>query len=377
MLNEGKDNDDCSDNSSSEYSMVSASNVVSNMDDEGTDNESKALSDNSSVGNGHYEIKGALILDGEDEEEVRVYEKEESSKYDGKALSALLSIPDTVFLPSEMRSVGVASGVTHEQGKKNTIGSKFDSSVDYIIGEWNRFLAFCTSCLRACHYTGSFKAKTFKTSQVLPLLVMFATLISVASWRSHMWKSEVLRLSEDLRMQKSLIPLTISLLKEREALLKKQKLLEEEIERVKKMNDQQGSDHHDIFSPDKSDDGAILSVKNCYVEASLSLGQCTKDWQQWFSYTADDGSAQHGSTEETVDSKPSSYDDGFADDMSKLVKGFTNSLTSTTKQSYSFIEKSVKDLSYDGIKDAFSGEDYIQRIIQSAHNMGSKNDTGD
>jgi len=91
MLNEGKDNDDCSDNSSSEYCncMVSASNVVSNMDDEGTDNESKALSDNSSVGNGHYEIKGALILDGEDEEEVRVYEKEEISKHDGKALYQL------------------------------------------------------------------------------------------------------------------------------------------------------------------------------------------------------------------------------------------------------------------------------------------------
>lgn len=176
-------------------------------------------------------------------------------------------------------------------------------------------------------------------------------------------------------MQKSLLPITIAVLVEREALIKKQNILEEVIERARKE-----SKYEDIFSHDHERNEAVLSFKNCYVEASLSLGRCTKEWQKWWS---DDGTPAEDSGSTNADAEKdhnqkneyTTYDDGFADDMSKFMKTFTSGLASTTTQSYSLVKKTFKDLSYDGIKDIFSKDDYIQSVVQTSTPDVASNDT--
>jgi len=171
-----------------------------------------------------------------------------------------------------------------------------------------------------------------------------------------MWKNEALRLREELQKQRSLLPIALSLLKERESLIKKQKLLEQEVIELSQVGDGPGKYNFEgIFPPEQSDDEAFLSFKNCYVEASLSLGRCSKDLQKWWSSGDTDNSA-HDANEETSDDEHFSYDDGFTEDMSKFVRWGYDSIASTTTQSYSFIEKNLKHFSYVGMKDVFSFE---------------------
>jgi len=344
MLNEEKDNTDratCADEDISMYSLVSE------------------MKSNNGVENDNDLKLGLLIVDGEegDDDEDNDEEVEEDS---------VLSIPETVFLPSEIRSMTAVSCVTHELDKSKVQEIKDENHAGsslwkkwrqpYFVSRWRSVL-------------DSFGP--FNTVQILPLLMVLMTLVSVASWRSHthnIWKNEVLRLREDVQKQKTLLPFTLSLLKEREALLRKQKLLEDAIETAK-MNDSKGSNYEHIFPSGESDDDAVLSINNCYVEASLSLGRCSKEWQRWWSDSTD-GSTEHGTEEE-------SHDDGFTEDMSKIVKSFTNGLAETTTQSYSFLEKTLKELSDHGIKDAsLSRVDYIQSIFQPTPEM-TKNDTGE
>jgi hypothetical protein len=129
---------------------------------------------------------------------------------------------------------------------------------------------------------------------------------------------------------------------------------------------------------DEPEEDTILSIKNCYIEASLSLGQCSKEWQRWWYHQANEGSSthEHGDDKEDANEYHSSYDDGFTDDMEKLVSKVKSGLKVTTAQSYSFIEKSLKELSYYGIKDAWLASDgYVQSIVPSSPKTSS-NDTG-
>ena len=197
------------------------------------------------------------------------------------------------------------------------------------------------------------------------LILLSMILVGLAALASsHAWKNEALRLREERQ----------ALLKERASLLEKQKILEGIIKNASK-----GSDYDALFlQDDEPEDDTILSIKNCYIEASLSLGQCSKEWQRWWYHQANEESSthEHGDDKEDANEYHSSYDDGFTDDMEKLLRKVKSSLASTKVKSYSFIEKSLKELSYYGIKDAWLASDgYVQSIVQISPKTSS-NDTG-
>jgi len=344
MRNEGRGNSDgssdCFGDDTSVYSLVSEANE-SHSQHQGAGGESKYSSGENENG---AEL-GLLIVDGDEEEDGEGNDESERSK-----TSASLSIPETVFLPSEMRSVTAVSCVTHEQDKHTPKDSKAGTRIiGAILSKWNHL----TSCLSI--WISGLGVRSFNGMQIFPALVIFLALVSFTSWRSHVWKNEALRLREELRTQSILLPLTLSLLKERESLIKKQKLLEEEVMELSKMGDGPGKYNFEgILPPEQSEDEALLSFKNCYVEASLSLGLCSKDLQKWWSDT--DDSSAHDANKDTSDNEYFSYDDGFTEDMSKLVRWGYDSIASTTAQSYSFIEKNLKQFSYVGMKDVFSFE---------------------
>lgn len=375
MLNEEKENCDGAGSfgeDTSMYSLVSeaaeANKSHSHDSDESKSKHAFSESGANEIENG--EELGLLILEGGQDEED--YYDDDEGKLSKK--SASLSIPETVFLPSEIRSVAAVSCVTHEQGQnmvKESKGGNF--VVDNILLKWDQ-LQYCLS--RWSAGLGALGGRSFSTMQLFPALVIFVTLLSFASWRSHVWKNEVLRLKEEVQRQRTLLPLTLYMVTERESLLKKQKLLEQEVIELSNGAGPEKYDFEDTFSPDESSDDAILSFKSCYVEASLSLGRCSKDLQKWWS---DSTETTESSSRDATEEKPNEYpsqDDGFTDDMSKIVRWGYDSLASTTTQSFSFIEKNLKHLSYVGIKDVIGKDDYIQSIAQSAPKMAS-NDTGD
>mmetsp|Transcript_38473 Transcript_38473/g.69344 ORF Transcript_38473/g.69344 Transcript_38473/m.69344 type:complete len:403 (+) Transcript_38473:163-1371(+) len=369
MLNEAKDyNEDTASfgEDTSVYSLVSEANESNTHNDDGDKSKYSSSDDSVEMENGNGLNLGLLIIEGaeeeEDDDETKEEEEYDASKRSMKSTS-VLSVPETVFLPSEIRSIAAVSCVTHanpyeginplEQDKNKPNESKDGNQIiGNFLCKWSQLLP-CVS-----RWRDGLGACSFNAMHLIPALMILMTLVSLSSWRSHEWKNEALRLREELQKQKALLPITLSLLKERESLVKKQKLLEQVMEGV------------------KADDDALLSFKNCYVEASLSLGRCSNEWQRWWSDTSDSSSAHHGTEKETSNDYSSyDYDGGFTDDMSKLVKSFSNSLASTTAQSYSFIEKNLKYMSYDGIKDAFSGDNYIQSTVKSTPETAS-NDTG-
>ena len=284
---------------------------------------------------------GQLILEGEeynggDDEEYG--EAEEENRRRNESVS--LSIPETLFLPSEVRSME-ASGVTNEQDKNNRV--KGVNSTGNILAKLGSGQPSCSSRLQAGRYG------PFNMAHITVIIAISVTLLSYESWRTRVWKNEAHRLMGELEKQNSLLPFTLSLLKEREALLEKQGQLEEVVERAMRRASS-ASSSESMFAPEPSDDDKILSIKTCYVEASLSLGRCSKEWQNWWSDTSNGSNGR--------DTADESYDEGFTTDLSKLVKSFTKSLAATTTQSYMFVEKAVKELSYDGIKDALYRDEW-------------------
>mmetsp|Transcript_34772 Transcript_34772/g.84011 ORF Transcript_34772/g.84011 Transcript_34772/m.84011 type:complete len:374 (+) Transcript_34772:164-1285(+) len=370
MLNDDKDSDynngdrttECSGGEDiSMYSLVSETKTESNPNE----NDARCKS-NENTNDGK---RGLLILDGEEGDDGGGGNGDEvageESKLGEETTSALLSVPDTVFLPSEIRSVEAVSCVTREQDINKAKGSKERSHFgNYFWERWTRLSSF------AFHWRSDVGLESINAMRIVIVLLIFMTLmISLASWKSYVWKNEALRLREDLQRQSALLPYTLSLLKEREALIRKQKILEEEIERSKLDAGPRRSDYDDIFPPDKTDNDPFVSIKNCYVEASLSLGHCSKEWQRWWSDSEDNAEEDK---EESY-----SYNDGFTNDMSRLVQSMKNRLTATMTLSYPHIEETLKNLSYDGIRDTFSRDEYVQSILKSVSPEWGSNDTGD
>ncbi|KAL3816531.1 hypothetical protein ACHAXA_011830 [Cyclostephanos tholiformis] len=241
---------------------------------------------------------GLLILEGEDchggcnddddDEEGRgggrchdVKAEEEDNRPGNESTS--LSIPATLFLPSEIRSV-IASGVTNEQGGNNG-GDTFVARVQT---------------------AGRFGP--FDMAHMAVIVVIFASSLSLGLWRTRVWENEAIRLRGELRRTNSLLPFTLALLKERGALLEKQGQLEEAIERALRMDSGTPSPE-DAFPPVQSDKDKILSIKTCYIEATISLGQCSKEWQEWWH------KAPNGSDTKLEDSHDSENGDAFIGDL--------------------------------------------------------------
>jgi len=358
MLNEKKNNIEgnaCFGDGASMYSLVSEAKDSGPYGGNSGDESSSCSADGSVVMESNNAMKvGLLILEGE---ECRDGDDDESKHIDDKSASRL-SIPETVLLPSEIGSVAAVSCVTNEHDKRNEKGRNSDNQIfEIIMNKWLRVLTFVSGWRASL----SRRFHPYATQLFLALIV-FATLASFASWRSHVWKNETLRLRQELQKQKALLPLTLSLLKERESLVKQQKLLEQEIQQMKSHGN---SNYEGIFSPDGSDDDKLVSFKNCYIEASLSLGRCSKELQKrWYGSDNTSGSDRPTKEETSNENDLYDYDGAFTEDISKLVKHFTNSLSSTTAQSYSFIEKSLKYMSYDGIREAFYADGDNQSIIE-------------
>lgn len=204
MLNEDKNNDGtaCSGEESMIYSLVSEAK-------DKTDNDAGSQSKPSDCVEEHKigVQLGLLILDGE-EEVVEGYSGGESKPVSNKA-SASLSVPDTVYLPSDIRSMtdGGTSGVTHEQDKNK---DKDDNGNN----NWCQLL----SRRRA----GPCFGFSFNIMILILLSMILLSLAALAS--SHAWKNEALRLRAEHH----------TLLKECESLIEKQNLLEEIIKNASK-----------------------------------------------------------------------------------------------------------------------------------------------
>ncbi len=108
----------------------------------------------------------------------------------------------------------------------------------------------------------------------------------------------------------------------------------------------------------EEEEDPLLSIKNCYIETSLTLGQCSKELQNWWlNRTSSTTSSASTDGEET-------NDDGFTADMAQLVNGAKKGLAETTTQFYNFVEKIFTTFSYAGMKEAFLKDDYcIQSIV--------------
>ena len=141
---------------------------------------------------------------------------------------------------------------------------------------------------------------------------------------------------EDLQKQRSIIsllPLTVSLLKERKDLLKKQEMLEDEIERLKRNDASHRSNlYEDIFTSNGTDDSSILSIQNCYMEAHVSLGACSKEWQKWL-YASSSKSSPSEEEEEEEEKAPG---DDYYDIYQSIVKGFKDGVRATSELSSVF-----------------------------------------
>ena len=92
-------------------------------------------------------------------------------------------------------------------------------------------------------------------------MVSGAALLLFTSSRSQMWKKDALQMRVELQRQKAVLPFALSLLNEREILTKVQKLLEEDLGRLKGSGSGR-SKNEVILSPNESGNSAILSMKN-------------------------------------------------------------------------------------------------------------------
>ena len=339
MLNENKDCDDSSvvcGNDIDIYSVVTDANWS-----DGDEYITHLAAELDAVDNASN--LGLLILDGEDyyvdgsDDEGTVHynnivEAHVEENRQGNNDSRSLSIPDTLSLPSGLRSMLASGFVGESTGDYNIIDPSH--AVRLQAGRFDKFKMMNSSVI---------------------VMIISLTLLSLQSWRMQVWRNEALRIGNEFHKHQqnnySLLPLTLSLAKERKALLEKQVQLENIIELLKRKT---GSSINYEVMLDQSDADKILSIKTCYLEASLSLGRCAKDWQDWWYDPPDDDSS--GSRSEESDSHDDNY--SFDTDLSMLAKSLTERLVATTVDSYSFVEKAVKDLSYDGIKDALYTDNF-------------------
>lgn len=232
---------------------------------------------------------GALILEGDG--------SDGDGECDGGEPS-VLSIPDSVLLPSEL-----------------TIRAGAQSQEDEVAGINRR----------------SLKSRV-PGWLLLPVLLLVA--ISSCALRSRTsWKNEALRLNAEIIRQRKLALLsTASLLNERKGLNERlEQCTAEKAERSSFKND---DDKASAFMPDRTeDDDAVLKLKNCYFEASVSLGHCSRQWQKWWE---DEKPASQDGGENNFDD-----DDSFTFAMSKLMDKVAQGVKEGTNN---FIDSSAQSL---------------------------------
>ncbi|KAL7444134.1 hypothetical protein ACHAXH_008638 [Discostella pseudostelligera] len=302
---------------------------------------------------------GLLILEGEETYDNKLVRDGEDGDIEPEGVNEL-SIPESALLPSDMRSV-VTPGASIKQstGRAVVVGEDEDTDVmpnSYrrSLQSWRMVAAVLMIFVVAIASFGAMKANGWK-HEALRLREFLHCQQKFGKMEANAWKYEALRLREDLHRQQKLQPFTVSLLMEREALLQNIKLVEQDLHRAKEWI----SIYEDMLTPDtpgyeeEDEDDPLLSFKNCYVEATLSLGHCSKELQDWW-FKSNYSTHEPSNDEE----------DGFTSDMAKLVSELKNSLAATTTQSYNFIESVFTKFSYAGMKETFLTDDYIQSIVK-------------
>ena len=226
---------------------------------------------------------GALILEGDGDG------SDGDGECDGGEPS-VLSIPDSVLLPSELTIR--AGAQSQEDGR----------SLKSRVPGW----------------------------LLLPVLLLVA--ISSCALRSRSaWKNEALRLNAEIIGQRKLALLsTASLLNERKGL--NERLEQCTAEKAERSSFKHNNDK--AFMPDRTEgDDAFLKLKNCYFEASVSLGHCSRQWQKWWE---DEKPASQDGGENYFDD-----DDSFTFAMSKLMDKVTQGVKEGTNN---FIDSSAQSL---------------------------------
>lgn len=145
---------------------------------------------------------------------------------------------------------------------------------------------------------------------VLPMMALLLTTTCMASWGYIKSKNEIHQLS---------------------ALNKKVTLLSQE-----------RSCHHDaLYQEDMNmlgqhDDDTYILFENCYFKASLTAGSCYKNIQTWFrNYTMFDTTASQTTTTQ--------------DEEYYFASQLLDSMKSTSYRSYSYIESSLKNMTFDSL----------------------------
>ena len=235
------------------------------------------------------EMKGTLILDGEEDDELN----DEKSK---------LSLPESVLLPSE---------ITFENKLPATVSAPSNDAVDAKTMTNNEHRENCR----------------YKQSMLLAFVAMLFFIASTMSFGYIRAKNELRHLEASLQRQRSL---TLLLSHERLALTKRVASLEQDLINYKSAyaNKKLFSNHDDIG------EDTLVMFENCHFKAALTAGACYKDWQSWFNeYMFEKESSAKTSRDE---------EENFAYQLFDSLKG-------TSRQSYSFVEEGIKNMTFDGV----------------------------
>ena len=244
------------------------------------------------------EMKGTLILDGEEDDDTN----NERSK---------LSLPESVLLPSE---------ITFENKLQPASAAAPPTPAKVLPEEEENVHKHPRTCgIEHCIY---------KRSTLLILIAPLFFITSVMSWGYIKTHNELRHLRASTEKQQSLLPLTLLLLKERRVLKERVASLEHDLIEFKaRANEGFFSDDTDI------DDDSLLVFENCYFKAALTAGACYKDWQSWFNeYMFKEQSAE----------TPTDEEENFAYQL-------FDSARDISWHSYSFVEEGFKNVSFDRV----------------------------
>eukprot|EP00574_Skeletonema_japonicum_P010845 CAMPEP_0201721354 /NCGR_PEP_ID=MMETSP0593-20130828/6041_1 /ASSEMBLY_ACC=CAM_ASM_000672 /TAXON_ID=267983 /ORGANISM="Skeletonema japonicum, Strain CCMP2506" /LENGTH=342 /DNA_ID=CAMNT_0048212153 /DNA_START=82 /DNA_END=1110 /DNA_ORIENTATION=+ len=290
------------------FSLITETNNTSHQRPPSIHNEahgSISSSSSNADGSGDFQ-RGTLILEGEEQTNNTTSSDEEK-----------FTVPESVFLPSEIGTL---------EGQSRNSNNEQDNSVQESRKSHNAD--------NEQKYSNYFPPKQLLAHGVATFVVVVGMLM-LSTWRSLAWRKEAQHLKEVLHLQ----------MQHHSSLELKIESLEADLAA---WNGHHKDPHNWKFEKghweiDDDDDNIVLSFKNCYLEASLALGQCSKKWQDWFlgqgGADTDERQGGAGSDEFATD------EDGFTDDMTRLVDGIIDEVAAVSSNSFSFVEKTLKQMS--------------------------------
>lgn len=298
------------------FSLITETNNITHQRSLSVRNESNDESVSSSSsnidGSGDFQ-RGTLILEGEEQTSSK---RSENTYSDGEKFT----VPESVFLPSEIGTLEgqLCNSNTNNHQDNSEQESRKSHNAD---NEQN------------CSY--NFLSKQLLAHGIATFVVVVGMLL-LSTWKSLAWRSEAQHLKEVLHLQ----------MQHHSSLELKIASLEADLAA---WNKRQKDPHNWKFEKghweidDDDDDNTVLSFKNCYLEASLALGQCSKKWQDWFlgrdGADSDEGQGDADGDEFATD------EDGFTDDVTRLVDGIIYGVAAVSSNSFSFVEKTLKQMS--------------------------------